>query len=67
MKYEFDISRRSVLRILIMNQFKFHHISLNQKLHSIDFENHVTFCQWFQHQMHIKNDFYLLILFILMR
>jgi len=31
-EYEFDISRKSVLRILIMNH-KFHHISLNKKLH----------------------------------
>ena len=61
---ELDISQRSVLRILAQHKFHPYHMHLHQELHGTDFENRVRFCQWMQHQMHINNEFFSLILFI---
>jgi len=54
---------KNILRILAKYKFHSYHICLHQELHGTDFVNHVTFCQWIQHQMHINNEFYSLILF----
>jgi len=44
--------------LLNINTIHIYRINLHQDLHGTDFENHVTFCQWMLHQMHINNKFF---------
>jgi len=59
-EHESGINKRNILFLLNINTI---HIVLTFIKIYTDFENHVTFCQWVQHQMHINNEFLSLILF----